>query len=358
MPQEGYKDHKHFENKHKKICNCSSICWFLSQSCKDVKRHKCQTCLGFFSVFFVVLTTLIINTVIDKGPIIFLRLAEGNVGEIDAFIESSLNSDISGSVELVNLTQINSLYGEEYNLSPRLSKIISFFVPENKDAFILSPQTGLPIFNSFYSNLLNFEDSGNMKVINIDTDQERKINCGKDYKYEKLGLGECLIPEDFANSYSIKKEDFVFLKWKTEKEMTILWDHFKVRTGVIPVKDPYFNDGVTAPCKVVGIFGSSGGKLANADDSKTIFMEVEHYYTWISDYINLESTDISMVQFREFLKGEFARPYDFADYVIMNFPNPRVDYYSSSNYDDVQDKVIGYTNVLVNKLGFFPESVN
>jgi len=33
--------------------------------------------LGFFSVFIVVWISLVINTIIDKGPVIFLRLAEG-----------------------------------------------------------------------------------------------------------------------------------------------------------------------------------------------------------------------------------------------------------------------------------------
>jgi predicted transcriptional regulator len=36
----------------------------------------------------VVLSTLIINTVVDKGPIIFLKLAENTAGEHDGIIYS------------------------------------------------------------------------------------------------------------------------------------------------------------------------------------------------------------------------------------------------------------------------------
>jgi hypothetical protein len=37
-------------------------------------------------VFVVVLATLLINTVIEMGPIIFLKLAEIDAGQIDAII--------------------------------------------------------------------------------------------------------------------------------------------------------------------------------------------------------------------------------------------------------------------------------
>ena len=57
----------------KKSCNCCFMTKFVG---KDIKRGKCNFCLAFCSVFFVVLSTLIINTVTGFGPIIFLRLGE------------------------------------------------------------------------------------------------------------------------------------------------------------------------------------------------------------------------------------------------------------------------------------------
>lgn len=152
--------------------------------------------------------------------------------------------------------------------------------------------------------------------------------------------------------------DFIFLKWRIKKEINILWDHFKVRTNEVPLKEQYFYSFINAPCKIVGVFSNSGGKLPTSDNSKSIIMEIEHYYSWISPYLNFNDSDTSIVKFKEFLKGEFARPYDFADYVIMNFPDQRVDFYKTSDYDEMQNKVIKYINKLVNKLGFFPESVN
>jgi len=42
--------------------------------------------LAFCSVFLVVVSTLVINQIISKGSIIFLKIGESSHGEIDAYI--------------------------------------------------------------------------------------------------------------------------------------------------------------------------------------------------------------------------------------------------------------------------------
>ncbi len=53
---------------------------------RDVKRHKCHFCLAYCAVFFIVLATLVVTSIISKGPVIFLKISEASNGEIDAFI--------------------------------------------------------------------------------------------------------------------------------------------------------------------------------------------------------------------------------------------------------------------------------
>ena len=60
--------------------------FFLKHSCRDLRRRKCHFCLAYCSVFVAVLSTLIVNTLISQGPIVFLKLAESDVGEYDAII--------------------------------------------------------------------------------------------------------------------------------------------------------------------------------------------------------------------------------------------------------------------------------
>lgn len=42
--------------------------------------------LSFMSIFIVVLSTLVINSVVSKGPIVFLSLAQKKVGQYDAYL--------------------------------------------------------------------------------------------------------------------------------------------------------------------------------------------------------------------------------------------------------------------------------
>ena len=54
---------------------CQTFRFFLKHSFRDVARRKCHFCLGLCSVLIVVLSTLVVNTVVSKGPIIFMKLA-------------------------------------------------------------------------------------------------------------------------------------------------------------------------------------------------------------------------------------------------------------------------------------------
>ena len=59
-------------------------CLFTRYALNDVGRNKCHFCLAFCSVMIVVLSTLVINTIIDKGPLAFLGIGEMETGQIDA----------------------------------------------------------------------------------------------------------------------------------------------------------------------------------------------------------------------------------------------------------------------------------
>ncbi len=49
----------------------------------DTKRHKRDWVIGFVTVFLVVLFTSLLQNAISKSPIVFLKLAEDQVGEYD-----------------------------------------------------------------------------------------------------------------------------------------------------------------------------------------------------------------------------------------------------------------------------------
>jgi len=80
-------DNSFMNEKEMQKQSCGSLFnFYASFSYREAKRRKCHYCLAFCSVFIVVLSAIIVNTVISKGPIIFLKLAEGTTGEIDAIV--------------------------------------------------------------------------------------------------------------------------------------------------------------------------------------------------------------------------------------------------------------------------------
>ena len=63
--------------------------FFIKHSFRDLKRRPCHFCLAFCSVLIAVLSTLVVNTVVEKGPVIFVTLAQKRVGELDNYYEPS-----------------------------------------------------------------------------------------------------------------------------------------------------------------------------------------------------------------------------------------------------------------------------
>jgi len=66
--------------------------------------------LAFCTVFFIVLATLVVTTVIDKGPYIFLELAQDSHGEIDAFIYPGV-SPLGNN--FINFTSVSVLQSDK-----------------------------------------------------------------------------------------------------------------------------------------------------------------------------------------------------------------------------------------------------
>lgn len=58
--------------------------FYWKQAWLDSTRNKCNYCLGFCSIFIVVISILLVNTLVNQGPIIFITISQGIKGQIDA----------------------------------------------------------------------------------------------------------------------------------------------------------------------------------------------------------------------------------------------------------------------------------
>ena len=98
--------------------------FFCKHSYRDVRRRKCHFCLSFCSVLIVVWSALVINTLVEKGPVIFLKIAEGDEGQYDGLIYPTREFDSMGSYTnkdgiFINFTRVQQVVESKYNLAPR-----------------------------------------------------------------------------------------------------------------------------------------------------------------------------------------------------------------------------------------------
>jgi hypothetical protein len=74
------------------------------------------------SVFTIVLATLVIVSLVSKGPVIFLKLSESRHGQIDAIVtpKGVDNVETPYKPNYLNYTAIKNIVGDkDFNISPR-----------------------------------------------------------------------------------------------------------------------------------------------------------------------------------------------------------------------------------------------
>jgi len=84
-------------------------------------------------------------------------------------------------------------------------------------------------------------------------------------------------------------------------------------------------------------------------------MEYKHFYTMLAKY--MPSDDLrANKQFIDWIleKGEEKIYSMGADFMMLTLPNPRVLYYQSNDYFEIQRGVTGHANQIMEDLGFFP----
>ena len=63
--------------------------FIIKQNLKDIRRHFCHYCQSVISVYLVILAILVSVTLIEKCPMIFMKLSERVAGQYDGIVYSS-----------------------------------------------------------------------------------------------------------------------------------------------------------------------------------------------------------------------------------------------------------------------------
>ena len=181
--------------------------FFCKHSCRDILRHKCQFCLAFCSVFIVVLSVVVVNTIIAKSPLIFLKLGEAQSGGYDGvFMNQELYSATTNFYSLsannnhmLNYTHILELYDDEYNLSPR-TQFQNVLASKSPKSSLTSEDERLD------SSIKTFVG----KLLAMDTEREREIGLTPKWPFSALNEGECLAPKSFGSTYEVELDDEIY----------------------------------------------------------------------------------------------------------------------------------------------------
>ena len=98
------------------------------------------------------------------------------------------------------------------------------------------------------------------------------------------------------------------------------------------------------------------GKMPLSKAKNQIIMEYEHYmdiFTESTTFNPLLFSEELSTAFTDWLKQEPNLSYQFASQIVANMPSPRYEAYENSNFQDIQDGVLGYLYPITNHLGLY-----
>ena len=178
---------------------------------------------------------------------------------------------------------------------------------------------------------------------------EKAIDLAPLYPFPPLGPGECILSES-AKDYGLKIGDQATISLNFFNLFSNLQQVYTTETG-----NPYAGTNaavVYMPCTIKEFNGNgTNGKYPDGIKDGQVIMEHEYFLNYMIDYAPLVYT--LDTEFIEWVK-ERNRVNDFINVMMMTLPKPRIDYYSSENYQVIQDDVTEYADEIIEFLGYYP----
>ena len=303
----------------------------FNHAIKESLRRKGYFIVCLFACFLVSLVCLIAKTIVTQGALIFYMIAEKRYGEMDIilFTYASERNYIKMNPEdfyydhaFINYTKFNekmSNYSGENN--PSLTSTMRIFY------------NGNTLFKNQY-----------LRILLINTTREREIELGRNYPYQPMKKGECIIDETLK-SYIYNNELKMKIDLNTFLHNNLLINYYDNKneyneniTNIREIKQ-YF----VINCKVKHVINNYYGKLK--DESKYIvFMELDSFFEYLAQFVPKEL----LFFFPDYSEKLFKiNPNHYANILIVNFPKNRISNYIESDYNKLLQKAVSYSNNLM-----------
>lgn len=187
----------------------------------DTRRNKRSFIVGVTTVFLVVVYLVILATMVSRSSILFLKLAENNVGELDlvltptfaASADQFYNNDARVGVanySVVSYTVNATMVSERTSHLRIVEGVAPRWIGYGKTLGLEAPPTSYtytttdPNNNSSSINV-TVTDSGVMTaVIVFDTLLEKKIGIGAGWNHPPLGFAQCHASSSLLRTLNLK----------------------------------------------------------------------------------------------------------------------------------------------------------
>lgn len=315
---------------------------FLALAWSDVKARTCSYCLGFFSVFVVVMLCVLMISLLTNMPILFLRLSEASRGEYDLRIGPG---GVMSSATSINYTMIQELF-------PASDPAYGLHAPRIVDGFSaqkVSTCPGKTASTLWYSraNVLCRGESTCMaecsqvdwtpvSLVAIDTAAERRMGFGMDYNQPAPGPGELILSHRAAllmGGVDVGDQLAVYGDGRSR-----LWEAFSdfSLNG---------NSDVIMVFTVIAIIDSDDRKFP--DLRSFVVVSYDTYLQDLAKGLSPATTPADVAS----VAGKNPRDCASFAYFIME-PMTRLKAYRSTSYNTIRRNVVGWASGVLSPLGF------
>eukprot|EP00164_Ancoracysta_twista_P018422 GFYU01031884.1.p1 GENE.GFYU01031884.1~~GFYU01031884.1.p1 ORF type:complete len:616 (-),score=122.39 GFYU01031884.1:840-2687(-) len=334
---------------------------------KEFDRRRFNYCVGFSSIFLVVLIVACAETTLLYSPIIFLSLSENQHGQIDI----SMSAD--SHRPHLNFTQIYkrlSDAGDEFTyISPRYTVPITLSPFKLCDASVLSMD---PFDKTWYyeeqtsvqgSCVKKYHTPQRWELVNkclrqacpyyratnmvlFDTAREARMGVGRTWEHPPLNEGEMVMTEGTAAELGLTQNDVIIVEVDTfgfflslgvfnfKHKVSEIWDDTNFQ----------LSQATHVPFVLKYLIPDPKGKMPKSS-TREVWAEYSQFLPYLHKYLNpvVEGVPDRLAA----IKLD-----EHAHQILVNAPPDRILPYMSNDYRHIQSELVPWANRLIYKLGF------
>jgi len=326
---------------------------FEQQSVKEIRKGFCNYCLGCCSVFVTVLVSCISFAVLSKAPLLFLKTAEQEHGQVDMYLYSELSRAYNRSIVEENLQDFDLKTGrfsaivDVYGQNCLNSALRSDFYYD-QDILWCPPDTNdIPCFiemchmqHDYTSTLLEL----------VDLKAEEKMGFGRTWEWNHMKAGEVVITSSVANRLGTHVHDSISMSFLFEEPNRPLVTEAMRLAGLgSPPRNITSNLWISA--RVIGIVGDDMQGKSGSSRAARVIMPAAGFLEYAVQYA---PPDWHMVPGLV----DAISSLDLMDYptrLFLNRHEKKMDY-NYQSYDNILQAMLPFTSEVTYKFGF-PQTV-